>query len=150
MGTICLPQGDPASPLGLWGPIAEALLRLRSESDPRDSGQVLWGVFLDDRQWLTKDLSTCLSVGQRWAQEVSNMGMDENKSKADYCVVGTKLGREAMKNAIRERNMAGTVKFRPKILGCVSKLTGVGLVLGPRRRKRIRLDVPNSWRSGLS
>ena len=53
------------------------------------------------------------------------MGMDENKSKADSSVVGTKLDREAMKNAICERNMAGTVKLRPKILGwCIQTHRG--------------------------
>ena len=54
LGNIgCLPQGDPSSPIALLGPIAEAQFRLQQEFDPSGT-EVRWGIFIDDRHWLTK------------------------------------------------------------------------------------------------
>ena len=140
LGNIgCLPQGDPSSPIALLGPIAEAQFRLQQEFDPSGT-EVRWGIFIDDRHWLTKSLDTCLSIGQRWALEVRNMGMDENRSKSDYCVIGTKKARQHMQQEINSRNMPGTVHIRPKVLGTSIQTHRGARGTGASKEEKQRVD----------
>ena len=38
-------------------------------------------------------MTTCLSIADGWREEESRLNIDENRSKADFAVIGTKPAR---------------------------------------------------------
>ena len=114
---FCLPQGDPASPMGLLAPLAEAMKRLQEAHPIHTHGQNIWRCFVDDRSWWCSKMSTCLSIAEGWRQEVARLNMDENRSKADFAVVGATQTRTRMNLEIQQRGLPGQVLSRPKVLG---------------------------------
>ena len=62
-------------------------------------------------------MSTCLSIAEGWRQEVARLNMDENRSKADFAVVGATQTRTRMNLEIQQRGLPGQVLSRPKVLG---------------------------------
>ncbi|CAE7344986.1 Pol [Symbiodinium natans] len=114
---MALPQGDPASPAALTAPLVESLRRIQSIFAERRHGRSLFRLFLDDRSWYCAKRKTCLDVGRTWLQEVSVWGLGENKSKADFGVVGSAQARRRMQTELRRREQVGEVKLRPRLLG---------------------------------
>ena len=108
---MALPQGDPASPAAL------TLRRIQSIVAGRGHGRSLFRLFLDDRSWFCEKRKTCLDVGREWLREVSVWGLGENKSKADFGVVGSAQERRRMQAELCRREQVGEVKLRPRLLG---------------------------------
>ena len=114
---MALPQGDPASPAALTAPLVESLRRIQSIFAERRHGRTLFRLFLDDRSWFCEKRQTCLDVGRTWLREVTVWGLGENKSKADFGVVGSAQARRRMQTELRRREQVGEVKLRPRLLG---------------------------------
>ena len=113
----CLPQGDPASPAALTAPLVESLRRISQKFAGHGHGRSLFRLFLDDRSWFCEKRSTCLDIGREWLREVTLWGLGENKSKADFGVVGSAEDRRSMQMALRRRQQVGEVRLRPRLLG---------------------------------
>ena len=77
----------------------------------------MFRLFLDDRGWFCQKRKTCLDVGREWFREVTAWGLGENKSKADFGVVGSAQERRRMQAELRRREQMGEVKLRPRLLG---------------------------------
>ena len=114
---FALPQGDPASPLGLTGPLCEALQRISLTYSNPAHGRTLHRIFLDDRSWFCELRRTCLDIGRDWKHEMSLLGLGENRSKADFAVNGTAKERTQMQNELFRRGQVGEVRLRPRLLG---------------------------------
>ena len=114
---MALPQGDPASPAALTAPLVESLRRIQSIFAGRRHGRSMFRLFLDDRSWFCEKRKTCLDIGREWLREVTIWGLRENKSKADFGVVGSVQERRRMQAELGRREQVGEVKLRPRLLG---------------------------------
>ena len=115
-----LPQGDPASPLGLMCCLVEALDRIKQRfPDSPEFGRTLHRMYLDDRSWFCSRQSTCLLIAKAWKTEAENLGLDESKNKAEFAVISSRpsQARKEFTEALRAANVPGQVVIRPKILG---------------------------------
>ena len=108
---------DPASPARLTAPLVESLRRISRKFSGNGKGRCLHRLFLDDRSWFCEKRKTCLDIGLEWRREVSLWGLGENKSKADFGVVGTASDRRNMQAELTRREQVGEVKLRPRLLG---------------------------------
>ena len=111
----CLPQGDPASVLGLNVCISEALFSIKRTS--QDARSAFHSCFLDDRTWFTEKASSCVGIGAAWKQEMRLLGLKENRTKQDFAALGNKKGRESLASELEAQAVQGTVCARPKVLG---------------------------------
>ena len=95
----------------------ESLRRISQKFAGHGHGRSLFRLFLDDRSWFCEKRSTCLDIGREWLREVTLWGLGENKSKADFGVVGSAEDRRSMQMALRRRQQVGEVRLRPRLLG---------------------------------
>ena len=115
-----LPQGDPASPLGLLCCLVEALARIKNQfPDGPEFGKTLHRMYLDDRSWFCSRQSTCLQIARAWKTEAERLGLDESQNKAEFAVVSSSpaKARKELTEALQAENLPGRVVSRPKILG---------------------------------
>ena len=115
-----LPQGDPASPLGLMCCLVEALNRIKQRfPNPPEYGRTLHRMYLDDRSWFCSRQSTCLQIAKAWRREAERLGLDESKNKAEFAVVSSSpaKARKELAEALRVASIPGQVVTRPKLLG---------------------------------
>ena len=126
----CLPQGDPASPVGLLGPLWEAQCRLKKKFNQRQWGRSEFRVFIDDRSWFSSKPNTCVPISKEWKAEVKLLGLNENKCKSEFAAVGKISHRRALNLQIRAAGLDGSCLDRPKILGTRFECTRAWL--GPK------------------
>ncbi len=130
----CLPQGDPASPVGLLGPLWEAQCRLKKKFNQRQWGRSEFRVFIDDRSWFSSKPNTCVPISKEWKAEVKLLGLNENKCKSEFAAVGKISHRRALNLQIRAAGLDGSCLDRPKILGTRFECTRAWL--GPQQEEK--------------
>ena len=129
----CLPQGGPASPFGLMGPLWEAQCRIKKKFHQRQWGRSVFRVFVDDRSWFCSKASTCVAISKEWKAEVKLLGLNENKCKSEFAAVGKISHRRALNLQIRAAGLDVSCLDRPKILGARFECTGAWL--GPQQEE---------------
>lgn len=106
-----LPQGDPASPLGLTASLSEALRRIMQTSP----GAVHM-LYLDDRTWLTQTSQQCIDISLSWEAEVLLLGLTENTGKRDFAA-NNKADEIQLQQTLNTTNINGRITDRPRTLG---------------------------------
>ena len=66
-----LPEGGPASPLGLTCVIAEALRRVKAQRGAQHAA------FIDDRTWFARCADETVAIAQTWKREMNRINMSE-------------------------------------------------------------------------
>ena len=84
----CLPQGDPASPRGLLGPLYESMCRIRKKFEKPKHGRTLYRISIDDRSWFCAEARTAVAVATAWKKEVAQLRLAEKQGKNDFAAFG--------------------------------------------------------------
>ena len=130
----CLPQGDPASPFGLMGPLWEAQCRIKKKFHQRQWGRSVFRVFVDDRSWFCSKANTCVAISKEWKAEVKLLGLNENKCKSEFAAAGKISHRRALNLQIRAAGLDVSCLDRPLILGTRFECTRAWL--GPQHKEK--------------
>ena len=117
----CLPQGDPASPIGLIATLSEPYRKIIADHPEDKFGPHLHNIYMDDRSWFTTNTTACVSIAQHWQAATPRLQLGENPSKADFTAFGPNANQQALQNALTNANCPGTVKPRIKILGSITQ-----------------------------
>ena len=112
-----LPQGDPASPLGLMSILSESLCRLQQKHR-----NTRFTVYLDDRSWISKQANECVAVGRSWVSEIQRLRLINDDGKTVY---GAPSKRQCNELSALLANLPdpNNVTTRPKSLGTYINMT---------------------------
>jgi len=113
----CLPQGDPASPSGLLGPLYESMCRIRKKFEKPKHGRTLYRIFIDDRSWFCSEARTTVAVATAWKKEVAQLSLAENQGKNDFAAFGGIKHRHLLNRCLERSGFAARCLMSPKILG---------------------------------
>jgi hypothetical protein len=113
----CLPQGDPASPSGLLGPLYESMCRIRKKFEKPKHGRTLYRIFIDDRSWFCSEARTTVAVATAWKKEVAQLSLAENQGKNDFAAFGGIKHRHLLNRCLERSGFVARCLMSPKILG---------------------------------
>ena len=112
----CLPQGDPASPSGLLGPLYESMCRIRKSLRNRNMAELCIVFSIDDRSWFCSEARTTVAVATAWKKEVAQLSWLK-PGENDFAAFGGIKHRHLFEPLLGTIWVCGSMSHVPKNFG---------------------------------